>query len=69
MQEVNVSDSVKLLDSPGLIASPTNSQVSLALRGLTVEEGKESFLGAARCLLQQCDQTLVRRISITRYTH
>lgn len=66
MQEVNVSDSVKLLDSPGVIASPTNPQVSLALRSLTVEEGKESVLEAVRCLLNQCDQTLVRRISITR---
>ncbi|CAF96799.1 unnamed protein product, partial [Tetraodon nigroviridis] len=59
MQEVNVSDTVKLLDSPGIIASPTNPQVSLALRGLVVEERKESLLEAVRCLLKQCDQTLV----------
>lgn len=68
MQEVIVSESVKLLDSPGIIASPTNLQVSLALRGLAVEEGKESVLEAVGCLLMQCDQTLVRRISITRNT-
>lgn len=68
MQEVNVSDSVKLLDSPGVIVSPTNPQVSLALRGLMVEEGKASVLEAVRCLLKQCDQTLVGRISIARNT-
>lgn len=68
MQEVNVSDSVKLLDSPGVIASPTNPQGSLALRGLMVEEGKESVMEAVGCLLNQCDQTLVRRITITRNT-
>lgn len=68
MQEVNVSDSVKLLDSPGIIASPSNSQVSLALRGLTLEEGKESVLEAVRCLVKQCDQMLVRGIPITRNT-
>lgn len=59
MQEVNVSDSVKLLDSPGIIASPSNSQVSLALRGLMLEEGKESVLEAVKCLIKQCDQTLI----------
>lgn len=68
MQEVNISDSVKLLDSPGIIASPSNSQVSLALRGLTLEEGKESVLEAVRCLIKQCDQTLVRGIPMTRNT-
>lgn len=66
MQEVNVSDSVRLLDSPGIIASPSNSPVSLALRGLEV--GRECALEAVRCLLNQCDQTLVRGIPMTRNT-
>lgn len=67
MQEVNVSNTVKLLDSPGLIAAPTNPQASLALRGLTVvEEDRNAALEAVGCLLKQCDQTLVGRISIRR---
>lgn len=66
MQEVNVSNTVKLLDSPGVIASPSNPQASLALRGLTAEEDSNAALEAVGCLLKQCDQTLVRRISIRR---
>lgn len=65
MQEVNVSNTVKLLDSPGVIASPTNPQASLALRGLTAEDSNAA-LEAVGYLLKQCDQTLVRRISIRR---
>ena len=68
MQEVKVSDTVKLLDSPGVIVSPANPPVSLALRGLAGEGGKESVLEAVRCLLNMCDQTMVRRISFTRRT-
>ncbi|XP_003973683.1 guanine nucleotide-binding protein-like 3 isoform X1 [Takifugu rubripes] len=59
MQEVNVSNTVKLLDSPGLIASPTNPQASMALRGLTAEEDTNAALEAVGCLLKQCDQTLI----------
>lgn len=69
MQEVNVSNCVKLLDSPGVVASPTNPKVSLALRSLTVEDDRIVALEAVGSLLKQCDQTLVRRISITRNTN
>lgn len=69
MQEVNVSNTVKLLDSPGVVASPTNPKVSLALRSLTVEDDRIVALEAVGSLLKQCNQTLVRRISITRNTN
>lgn len=60
MQEVHVLKNVKLIDSPGIVASPSNPPVSLALRSLQVEEGKESVLEAVRTLLKQCDKTQVR---------
>lgn len=65
MQEVHILKNVKLIDSPGIVASPSNPPVSLALRSLQVEEGKESVLEAVRTLLKQCDKTQVRRVSLT----
>lgn len=65
MQEVHIMKNVKLIDSPGIVASPSNPPVSLALRSLQVEEGKESVLEAVRTLLKQCDNTQVRSVSIT----
>lgn len=59
MQEVHLSKQVKLIDSPGVVASPSNPQVSLTLRSLQVEEGHLSVLDAARTLLKQCDQSQV----------
>uniref|UniRef100_A0A3Q3K973 Guanine nucleotide-binding protein-like 3 n=1 Tax=Monopterus albus TaxID=43700 RepID=A0A3Q3K973_MONAL len=59
MQEVHISKNVKLIDSPGVVASPSNPLASLALRSLQVEEGEESVLEAVRTLLKQCDKTQV----------
>ncbi|XP_041944373.1 guanine nucleotide-binding protein-like 3 [Alosa sapidissima] len=56
MQEVHISKTVKMIDSPGIIATPSNSPVSMALRSLQVEEKEESSLEAVRTLLKQCDQ-------------
>uniref|UniRef100_H2MMX2 Guanine nucleotide-binding protein-like 3 n=1 Tax=Oryzias latipes TaxID=8090 RepID=H2MMX2_ORYLA len=59
MQEVHISKNVKLIDSPGIVASPTNPPASMALRSLQVEEGQDSVLEAAQTLLKQCDKTQV----------
>ncbi|XP_076596909.1 guanine nucleotide-binding protein-like 3 [Chaetodon auriga] len=59
MQEVHISKNVKLIDSPGVVASPSNPPASMALRSLQVEEGQESVLEAVRTLLKQCDQTQI----------
>lgn len=59
MQEVHILKNVKLIDSPGIVASPTNPPASLALRSLQVEEGQESVLEAVRTLLKQCDKTQI----------
>ncbi|KAM7006882.1 guanine nucleotide-binding protein-like 3 [Tautogolabrus adspersus] len=56
MQEVHILKNVKLVDSPGVLASPSNPPASMALRSLQVEEGQESVLEAVRTLLKQCDK-------------
>nr|XP_024656171.1 guanine nucleotide-binding protein-like 3 [Maylandia zebra] len=59
MQEVHIAKNVKLIDSPGVVASPSNPPASMALRSLQVEEGGESVLEAVRNLLKQCDKTQI----------
>uniref|UniRef100_A0A665WA43 Guanine nucleotide-binding protein-like 3 n=1 Tax=Echeneis naucrates TaxID=173247 RepID=A0A665WA43_ECHNA len=59
MQEVHILKNVKLIDSPGVVALPSNPPASLALRSLQVEEGQESVLEAVRTLLKQCDMTQI----------
>ncbi|XP_071369113.1 guanine nucleotide-binding protein-like 3 [Centroberyx affinis] len=59
MQDVHIFKNVKLLDSPGIVASPSNPAASMALRSLQLEEGQESVLEAVRTLLKQCDTTQI----------
>ncbi|XP_044035719.1 guanine nucleotide-binding protein-like 3 isoform X2 [Siniperca chuatsi] len=59
MQEVHILKNVKLIDSPGVVASPSNPPASMALRSLQMEEGLESVLEAVRTLLKLCDKTQV----------
>ncbi|TKS70837.1 Guanine nucleotide-binding protein-like 3 [Collichthys lucidus] len=59
MQDVHISKTVKLIDSPGVVASPSNPPASMALRSLQVEEGEESVLEVVRTLLKQCDKTQI----------
>uniref|UniRef100_A0A4W4EEL5 Guanine nucleotide-binding protein-like 3 n=1 Tax=Electrophorus electricus TaxID=8005 RepID=A0A4W4EEL5_ELEEL len=56
MQEVHISKKVKMIDSPAIVAAPSNSGEKLALRSLRVEEEEESPAEAARVLLKQCTQ-------------
>ncbi|XP_034553811.1 guanine nucleotide-binding protein-like 3 [Notolabrus celidotus] len=59
MQEVHILKNVKLIDSPGVLALPSNPPASLALRSLQVEEGQESVQEAVRTVLKQCDKTQI----------
>ncbi|XP_061583671.1 guanine nucleotide-binding protein-like 3 [Cololabis saira] len=59
MQIVHISKNVKLIDSPGIVASPSNPAASLALWSLQVEDGQKSVLDAVGTLLKQCDNTQV----------
>lgn len=64
MQEVHILKSVTLIDSPGVVASPSNAPASLALRSLQVEQGQETVLEAVRTLLKQCDHSQVTGVPI-----
>ncbi|XP_041671917.1 guanine nucleotide-binding protein-like 3 [Cheilinus undulatus] len=59
MQEVHILKNVKLIDSPGVLASPSNPPASMALRSLQVEEGQETVLEAVKTLLKQCDKNQI----------
>ncbi|KAM9759090.1 guanine nucleotide-binding protein-like 3 isoform 1-T1 [Menidia menidia] len=59
MQEVHISKTVKLMDSPGVVVSPSNPRSSVVLRSLQVEEGHESVLDAVTTLLKQCEKTQI----------
>ncbi|XP_068455107.1 guanine nucleotide-binding protein-like 3 [Clinocottus analis] len=59
MQEVHILKNVKMMDSPGVVASPSNAPASMALRSLQVEEGAGSVLEAVRTLLKQCDHSQI----------
>uniref|UniRef100_A0A3B5MM78 Guanine nucleotide-binding protein-like 3 n=1 Tax=Xiphophorus couchianus TaxID=32473 RepID=A0A3B5MM78_9TELE len=59
VQEVHMSKTVNLMDSPGIVASPSNPAASMALRSLQVEEGQETVLDAVNTLLKQCDKSQV----------
>lgn len=65
MQDVHIAKNVKLIDSPGIVASPSNPPVAMALRSLQVEEGSESVLEAVRNVLKLCDKTQVQKVSLT----
>ncbi|XP_072522269.1 guanine nucleotide-binding protein-like 3 [Salminus brasiliensis] len=56
MQEVHISKKVKMIDSPAMVAAPSNSGEKLVLRSLQVEESEESPLEAVKTLLKQCNQ-------------
>lgn len=64
MQEVSISKTVKMIDSPGVVAQASNPPASMALRGLQVEESQENILEAVRALIKQCDKIQVRKAAI-----
>ncbi|XP_073731978.1 guanine nucleotide-binding protein-like 3 isoform X1 [Misgurnus anguillicaudatus] len=56
MQEVHISKKVKMIDSPGIVAAPSNPGDVMALRSLEVEDNEKSPLDAVNTLLKQCNQ-------------
>ncbi|KAF7693405.1 hypothetical protein HF521_008721 [Silurus meridionalis] len=56
MQEVHISDKVKMIDSSALLAAPSNSGEKLALRSLEVDEKEVNPLDAVNSLLKECNQ-------------
>lgn len=56
MQEVHISEKVKMLDSPAIVAAPCNSSEKLALRSLQVDDEEESPLEGVKSVLKQCNQ-------------
>ncbi|XP_068598444.1 guanine nucleotide-binding protein-like 3 [Brachionichthys hirsutus] len=60
MQEVNIMKNLKLIDSPGVVALPSNHPASLALRSLKVEQSVGGgVVEAVSSLLKLCDKTEV----------
>ncbi|XP_028853603.1 guanine nucleotide-binding protein-like 3 [Denticeps clupeoides] len=58
-QEVHICKNVKMIDTPGVVASPSNPAVSMVLRSLQIEEKQASPLDSATTLLKQCDKQQV----------
>ncbi|XP_066526302.1 guanine nucleotide-binding protein-like 3 isoform X2 [Hoplias malabaricus] len=56
MQEVHISKQVKMMDSPAIVAAPSNSGDKLALRSLLVEDKELNPLEAVKSLLYSVNQ-------------
>lgn len=61
MQEVHVSTKVKMIDSPAIVAAPSNSGEKLALRSLQVDDKEENPLEAVKSVMKQCSQQHVSK--------
>ncbi|MCI4390016.1 hypothetical protein PGIGA_G00117820 [Pangasianodon gigas] len=56
MQEVHISKKVKMIDSPAIVAAPSNSVEKLALRSLQLDDKEQNPLEAVKSVLKQCNQ-------------
>ncbi|KPP76694.1 guanine nucleotide-binding protein-like 3-like [Scleropages formosus] len=59
MQEVHIAKNIKVIDSPGILASPSNPGVALALRSLPSTHKQDDVLDAVRDLLKHCNNQQV----------
>lgn len=61
MQIVHIDKQTKILDSPSIIADPSNSALALALRSIidTEESGSADVLEAADAILNHCSKQQV----------
>ncbi|XP_020827181.1 guanine nucleotide-binding protein-like 3 [Phascolarctos cinereus] len=67
MQIVHIDKNITMLDSPSIIASPSNSAVALALRSPTNIEKRE-LLDSVTTIVEHCDkQQLMLRYNIPSY--
>ncbi|KAJ8370508.1 hypothetical protein SKAU_G00105360 [Synaphobranchus kaupii] len=56
MQDVHIAKNVKMIDSPSIIAAPSNPAIAMALRSLPTPEKGDYALDAVRALLKHCDK-------------
>ncbi|XP_038668488.1 guanine nucleotide-binding protein-like 3 isoform X2 [Scyliorhinus canicula] len=59
MQEVHIDKQIKVLDSPGIIASSSNSAVALSLRNIVDIEALENPTSVAELILRNCNKQQV----------
>ncbi|XP_039628896.1 guanine nucleotide-binding protein-like 3 [Polypterus senegalus] len=56
IQEVKIDNHIRMIDCPPIIAAPSNSVATLALRGHVDIENMENPRGAVNALLKQCSK-------------
>lgn len=61
MQEVHISEKVKMIDSPAIVTAASNSMEKLALRSLQEDNKEENPIEAVKAVLKQCNQQHVSR--------
>ncbi|XP_072928810.1 guanine nucleotide-binding protein-like 3 [Hemitrygon akajei] len=59
MQEIHIDKRIKLLDSPSIIASPSNSAIALALRNIVSVDAFENPTAAVEHILKNCNKQQV----------
>ncbi|XP_069793297.1 guanine nucleotide-binding protein-like 3 isoform X2 [Narcine bancroftii] len=59
LQEVHIDKQIKLLDSPSIIASPSNSAIALALRKAVDIDALENPITVVELLLKDCEKQQV----------
>ncbi|XP_072137060.1 guanine nucleotide-binding protein-like 3 isoform X3 [Mobula birostris] len=59
MQEVHIDKRIKLLDSPSIIASPSNSAIALALRNIASVDAFENPTAAVEYIFKNCNKQQV----------
>ncbi|XP_057702532.1 guanine nucleotide-binding protein-like 3 [Corythoichthys intestinalis] len=68
MQEVQIPPNVNLVDSPGILACPSNPAAAIALRSTQVMDSHESVQEAVWTLLEQCNkQQVLLQFNISDY--
>ncbi|XP_074054299.1 guanine nucleotide-binding protein-like 3 isoform X2 [Macrotis lagotis] len=67
IKNINIDKNITMLDSPGIIASPSNSAIALALRSLTNTE-ESGLLDSVTTIVEHCNkQQLMLRYNISSY--
>ncbi|XP_074862105.1 guanine nucleotide-binding protein-like 3 isoform X1 [Carettochelys insculpta] len=59
MQTVHIDKQIKMIDSPSIIAAPSNSALALALRSATDTEESGRLLDAVNAILRHCNKQQV----------
>ncbi|XP_077582913.1 guanine nucleotide-binding protein-like 3 [Stigmatopora nigra] len=59
MQEVQIPPNVNLVDSPGILACPSNPAATIALKGMQLMNSPEAMVDAVSVLLKLCNRNQV----------